>query len=177
MIARWIGPLLLAAALALASYWFTLSRTPQVLMGAAVSRLAKVGGINRMTAAPLATAAARTIVRPSPDLAYSHCTFDLAAGPIAITAMPVPAPYWSLSVFDANTDVAFVRNNLESGGNAVRIVVAMPDQSVAPGIEVVRVAKPRGVALLRVLVNDRARFPAIDAARRRSSCATVAARR
>lgn len=123
MMRRWAGPVALALVLAIVTYFVTLSRTPQTLMAAAVSRLGK-GGMNGFTHAPLATSKARAIVRPSPDLAYSSCPFDLSKGPLMVTVAPVPANYWSLSVFQANTDVAFIRNNVENGGKPISIVVA-----------------------------------------------------
>ena len=45
---------------------------------------------------------------------------------------------------------------------------------VAPaGYEAVSVGYDRGVALIRILLADKAEFPAIDVLRRRSSCAAV----
>lgn len=175
MMRRWIGPVAVALVLAIVTYFITLSRTPQTLMSAAVSRMEKLGGINTFGHMPLATDKSRAVVRPSPDLAYSACPFDLSQGPLAISAAPVPANYWSLSVFQANTDAAFVRNNIEARGQAMQIVVAQPGQATPPGAAVVRVNGARGVALIRILVDDPARFPAIDAARRGSTCKTIAA--
>lgn len=167
---RWLLPLLFGLIVAGIAYEAALVATPRVLMAAAVRRVSALGGINVFRAAPLATASARTIVRPSPDLAYSSCVFDLTEGPVTIEVAPVPAPYWSLSVFDARTDVAFVRNNRGSGGGPIRIALANPGQNAPPGIETVRVEGARGIALIRILVEDRTRFAAIDAARRESRC-------
>lgn len=175
MMQRWIGPLVVGVVLAIAAYFVTLSRSPQTLMSAAVSRMERLGGINTFGHMPLATDKSRAVVRPSPDLAYSACPFDLSKGPLAISVVPVPANYWSLSVFQANTDVAFVRNNIEGRGQPMQVVVAQEGQATPAGAAVVRVKGARGVALIRILVDDPARFPAIDAARRGSSCKAIAA--
>jgi uncharacterized membrane protein len=172
VIRRWLFPLLLALALAAGAYQLALAATPRLLMGAAMVRLDK-GGVNRFTHAPLATDRSRVIVRPSPDLAYSSCPFDLSRDPVSIEIQPVPAPYWSLSVFDARTDVTFVRNNRDSGGKPVRIVLAREGQEVPTGVEVVRLGSDRGVALIRILIADRSDFPAVDAARRASDCGVL----
>ncbi|WEK41821.1 MAG: DUF1254 domain-containing protein [Candidatus Sphingomonas colombiensis] len=174
MMRRWAGPIVLALVLGLITYYVTLSRTPQTLMAAAVSRLGK-GGMNSFTHAPLATSKSRAVVRPSPDLAYSTCPFDLSKGPLAVAVAAVPANYWSLSVFQANTDVAFIRNNIETGGKPVAVVVAQEGQAVPAGAEVVRVKGARGVALIRILVDDPARFPAIETARRAATCRIIGA--
>lgn len=170
MIRRWAFPLLAGALLALAAYQAALVATPRVLMRAALSRVEALGGVNVWRHPPMAGAAARTIVRPSPDLAYSSCVFDLNGGPVAIEVAPVPAPYWSLSIFDSRTDVAFVRNNRDSRGGPIRIVLALAGQTVPAGLEPVRVDGPRGIALIRVLVESRDRYPLIDRARRASRC-------
>ena len=121
-------------------------------MGFATQRISKAGGYNTMFASPLATDKARAIVRPSPDLAYSSCPYDLSNGPVLVDVEPVPAPYWSLSVFDARTDVAFVRNNIEANGQPIRIAIALAGQPVPDGMQAVRVKDASGIALIRILV-------------------------
>ena len=170
MMRRWLFPLLVGAVLAILAYQATLIATPRVLMTAALKRVERLGGVNVLRHPPMASAGARTIVRPSPDLAYSSCVFDLGGGPVMIEVAPVPAPYWSLSVFDARTDVAFVRNNRDSGGAPIRVALALAGQDVPAGMEAVRVEGARGIALIRVLVESRDRFPEIDRARRASRC-------
>lgn len=176
MIRDWTGPLVLAAALGTATFFVTLSRAPTTMMSTAWSRVSK-SGANAFTHSPMATQKSRAIVRPSPDLAYSSCPFDLSAGPIAISVPPVPARYWSLSVFQANTDVAFVRNNVDSGGKAIDIVIAQEGQAVPPGSSAVRVKGAKGIGLIRVLVDDRGAFAPIDRARQGARCQPITAAR
>ena len=170
---RWLLPLVIGALLALGAYLLTIALVPRVLMYVAIERVRQGAGFNAFFAAPLATDRSRAIVRPSPDLAYSSCPFDLSDGPVVVTVPAIPAPYWSLSVFDARTDVAFVRNNVEAGGQPIRIAIAMAGQPVPDNMQAVRVADARGIALLRVLVQDRARFAAIDTARRAARCGPI----
>lgn len=166
---RWFGPLLMLLIVGFAAHQLTLVAAPRVLMAAALRRVGQAGP-NRFFHAPPATDRSRAVVRPSPDLAYSSCPLDLSAGPVAIHVAPPPSPYWSLSVFDSNTDAVFVRNMDEAGGKPVNIVLARRGQPVPPGREVVRVHGAKGIALLRILVENRAAFPAIDAVRGRSTC-------
>ena len=166
----WLMPLVLGFLLAVAGYVTAMMQFPQVLMGFATSRISKAAGYNTLFASPMATDKARAIVRPSPDLAYSSCPFDLVNGPVLGDVEPVPAPYWSLSVFDARTDVAFVRNNLDANNQPIRIAIAQDGQPVPDGMQAVRVSGKTGIALLRILVQDRAQFAAIDAARKKSNC-------
>jgi uncharacterized membrane protein len=170
MIRHWIGPVILGGGLGILSWHTTMVATPDVLMGVAVQRVSEVGGVNQFTHAPLATAASRTIVRPSPDIAYSSCPFDLTNGPLLIDAVPVPSPYWSLSIFDAHTNVALVRNGEKADYQPFKLAVVAPGQPAPTGYEAVQVGGTRGIALVRILIDLPARFPAIDRERRATTC-------
>lgn len=169
---RWLGPLafglIVAAATAYAAIW----AIPYGLMNVAIERLGQ-GGINTMSYGNLATPERQPVVRPSPDLAYSSCPYDISDGPVAIDVTPVPGRYTSLSIFDAATDVIFVRNDVEAGGKPFRIIVARAAQAVPKGAEVVRTNHDHGIALIRILLKSPAEIGAIDAVRRQSSCGTV----
>ena len=167
---RWLFPLLLGCVLAIAGYIAEMTAYPQLLMWGATRAVAKGAGYNNLFAGDLPTDKKRAIVRPSPDIAYSSCPFDLSNGPVLVDVEPVPAPYWSLSVFDHRTDVAYVRNNIDAGGQPIRIAIAQAGQPVPDGMQAVRVKGTTGIALIRILVADRSQFGAIDAARRKSSC-------
>ena len=68
----------------------------------------------------------------------------------------------------------FVRNNSQSGNRPVRIAIVKPGVAAPQGYEPVPVTGDRGIALIRILVADRAQFPALDQARRLSNCRSVA---
>ena len=141
-------------------------------MNVAIARLGQ-GGVNTMSYGNLATPERQPVVRPSPDLAYSSCPYDLSGGPIAIDVAPVPGRYTSLSIFDAATDVIFVRNDVEAGGKPFRIIVARAGQAVPKGAEIVRTDHDHGIALIRLLLKEPAEIGGLDAIRRQSSCGTV----
>jgi uncharacterized membrane protein len=170
VIRRWLLPLLFGCVLAALAWQATLIAAPRVVMSIAVKRLGEAGGLNHMLHPPLRGPGRATVVRPSPDLAYSSCPFDLSKGPLLVEVAPVPAPYWSLSVFDRRTDVAFVRNSRDVKGGPIRVVLARPGQELPAGVEAVKLGGDRGVALVRILVEDRTHFAPLDRARRASSC-------
>lgn len=170
---RWIVPLLVFGLTAVLAWHAVLAVTTFGLMEGAVRRLSSRGGVNTMTYANLANPKAQPIVRPSPDLAYSSCPFDLSAGPLLITYAPIAGRYSSLSIFDARTDVVFVRNDVQAGGKPVRVVVAREGQKVPGGIEAVRVGHDRGIALVRLLLADPKEIASLEGARKQSSCATI----
>jgi uncharacterized membrane protein len=169
---NWLGPLAFGFILAAATAWAAIGAIPYGLMNVAMERLGQ-GGINTMSHGNLATPARQPVVRPSPDLAYSSCPYDLSAGPLAINVTPVPGRYSSLSIFDAATDVIFVRNDVEAAGKPFRIILARDGQAVPTGAEVVRTNHDRGIALIRLLLKDPKEIGGLNALRRQSSCATV----
>ncbi len=168
----WLGPLVPGLLIAVAAAWAAIGAIPYGMMHIAMDRLGQ-GGINRMSYGNLPNPDRQPVVRPSPDLAYSSCPYDLTAGPLAIDMVPVPGRYTSLSIFDAATNAIFVRNDVEAGSKPFRIIVAREGQTVPAGAEVVRTDHDRGIALIRLLLTDPAEFASLDAVRRRSSCATV----
>jgi uncharacterized membrane protein len=161
---RWLGPILLAALVAVVTYVAALWATPHVIMAKAMDKLG-AGGINVMRHQGLPTAENRWIVRPSPDLAYSICVFDLSMGPVKIDAFVPPRRYWSLSVFDANTDNIFsINDRAVSDRYALTLSRDGAGGSLAvPG--------GKGIALIRILVTDAQDLASIDGLRRRSTCA------
>ena len=169
MIRRWLLPLALGLLLAGAAWQVTLIAFPDVLMSLAVKRVAK-GGFNTIRHAPPPTAKERAIVRPNPDLAFSYCPYDLAHGPVLIDAAPVAGPYWSLSIFDSHTDTVFVRNGMQAQDRPFRVAIVRTGQSAPAGYEPVPVTGNQGIALVRILVENRASFAAIDRARRATIC-------
>jgi uncharacterized membrane protein len=177
---RWLLRLLAVALIAIASYCATLAATPYVLMELAIRKVSERGPMNAFTHAPPVRAEVRTIVRPSPDLLYSSCPFDLSSGPLEIIAEPIPDRYSSISVFDARTDVAFVLNDEQMAGRRTRLIVALHGQQLPPdqGAELVRLNHPRGIVLQRVLLadpRDPAELARVDPLRRRTTCRMIAA--
>ena len=169
---NWLGPLLFGLLVAAAATWAAIGAIPYGLMKIAADRLGQ-GGVNTMSYGNLANPDRQPVVRPSPDLAYSSCPYDLSAGPLAIDVTPVPGRYSSLSIFDAATDVIFVRNDVETAGKPFRIILAREGQAVPAGAEVVRTNHDRGIALIRLLLKDPKEIGGLNAVRRQSSCATV----
>lgn len=164
---RWFGPLVLAALVAIGTYFAALWATPRVIMHIAMEKLG-AGGLNAMQHQGLPDAESRFVVRPSPDLAYSVCVFDLGKGPVAIDAFVPPQRYWSLSVFDATTDNIFSVNDRAVRGGRYALTLTKDGANGS-----LTVPGGKGIALIRILVTDPQDLAGIDALRRRSACAPV----
>jgi len=172
MIRRLI-PLGVVAAVAIGSYYAALAAAPFGLMWLAEAKMAQTAPNNHFTHAPPVLAERQFVVRPSPDLLYSMCPYDLAAGPLEITSVPVPGRYSSISIFDARTDVAFVRNDEQMAGRPMRVVLAMEGQAVPAGVETIRVHYATGIILQRVLLADPTEAAKVDPIRGAARCRTL----
>jgi uncharacterized membrane protein len=145
---------------------------PRVIMQLAMSRIAGAEGTNVMKDAALSTASAETVVRPSPDLAYSACVLDLTRGAVRLIVHK-SAPYTSLSLFSAQTDNYFVEDDRYRNG-AIELIVVGPGASVPPrlpeGARVVEAPSAHGIAIVRRVVEERTALLHIEAARKLSFC-------
>jgi uncharacterized membrane protein len=165
---------LLFAAAAVLGHVGLVMATPYVLMKVVTKRASQDGKlINQFQFGPRTTKDSRGVVRPSPDLAYSTCVYDLANGPVLVEAAPTPGQgYVSLSVFAANTDnvAVFDTTQLPQG---IRFVLAREGQKTPDGEKVVVSPSDRGIILDRRLAANDELFAAADQARRSDKCAPI----
>lgn len=170
---RWLLAVLLGAA---AVHFAAVFATPTLIMRGAMARLGQVPN-NTFAHPPLATAATRGIVRPSPDLAYSSLVFDVSERPLEVR-VPVTAPYTSVSGFASNTDNFFAWNDRNAGAadGDIRVMLTGPSwragqRDAAGDAAIVESPSDRGILLVRRVVPSAAAFPEIDALRRRATAA------
>jgi uncharacterized membrane protein len=173
MIARgwkWIGAALLVAA---AVHGASLLLLPRFIMIRTMAGIVKSAGINTIMHAPRATWRSRGVVRPSPDLLYSICVYDLraAGGALRVSTHDMPEIYWSVSAFDADTNNFYALNDRQAKtGAADFILMPQAASAGAGGLPVVAAPTNRGIVLFRTLVDDEARIAGIEAARHNAAC-------
>jgi uncharacterized membrane protein len=129
-------------------------------------------GYNQLLVSQVPDETSRTVVRPSPDLLYASCIYNLEDGPIVIEA-PIPARYWSMQFYQMNTDnyagITNQRDERHRVGSVVKVTLISTDESLANYTgEVIQSPTQRGMVLLRAsAIGDRsAQQAALDA----SSC-------
>ena len=145
--------------------------TPRVMMRVAIDRLGE-GRVNFWRFGERVTPASRTIVRPSPDFAYSACPYDLSRGPVLIQVAPWDQ-YWSLSLYAESSDNFFTLNDREAryGGEVTLVRVGAPHPEGAS--MVVESPSQRGIALVRRLAPRVEDFTAAAQVAREDVCASV----
>lgn len=167
---RWrlvLATLLLAAVVHLG----VVLAVPYVVMGRILDvAIAEAGGVNQAVAAPIQDAGERTVIRPSPDILYTACAYDVSRQPLRVTA-PLPDSYASLALFAGNTNVTYVVNDREVGDEIDITLVAPGAEATAPeGATVIETATDRGLVLIRFLIEDESRLAELDAVRREATC-------
>lgn len=161
---RWIRlgivTLLLAACLHVLIVWLI----PHAITFAFIRGISKQVGYNTVLAPPLPTHESRSVVAPSPDLLYALCVFDVSAGPVRISARR-PQGYWSLSLYDGNSDNFFRTNDSEVKGDTVELILTRGPADAGtkaklPSATYVETPRSTGVMLSRILVLDPANMQA-----------------
>jgi uncharacterized membrane protein len=169
---RWMGWIVFTLLLAAVIHWAAIAYAPGLIMSRAMTVMGG-RGVNMIHHTDRATAASRTIVKPSPDLLYSHCVFDLARAPLKITTAAPTDTYWSVSFYADNTDNFFVLNDTMAKGLPATIILVGQGQNVPPqpeGTTIVAAPSEHGVVLFRTLINDDAREADLDQQRRAAHC-------
>jgi uncharacterized membrane protein len=159
VVCAWLGQYLLAAIL------------PYAAMELIYARGTKQMGYNEAVVAPVSDEHARTIVRPSPDLLYASCIYNLEDGPLYIEA-PIPERYWSMQLYQMNTDnfagITNRRDERYRAGTMLRVTLIGPDQTPGeyPG-SVIQSPTARGIILFRAsaIGNQAQQQAALDATR------------
>lgn len=165
--------LLVVAAAAGLGYAATVIAIPHVVMHLAMKKLSDDGRrINAFQFADRTTSASRAIVRPSPDLAYASCVYDLSDGPIFVEVPPTDGGgYVSVSVFASNTDNFAVLDSL-SNPRGIRFVLQEAGEDFGRrDVPVIVSPTRRGIILDRRLAPTFAQFTQADKARRGNRCA------
>jgi uncharacterized membrane protein len=159
-------------AIAVAVHVASVLAIPHLIMARVMGAIAQRGQINAMEFAQRPTAESRGVVRPSPDLLYSTCVFDLdkAGGALRVHAQGMPQTYWSVSAFDAETNNFFVENDRQAKTGAVDFVIAAPGVYINTRLPVVASPTARGLVLFRTLISDETQLAEIDRARRGAGC-------
>ncbi|MEQ9144350.1 MAG: DUF1254 domain-containing protein [Parvibaculaceae bacterium] len=170
-------PFLLAATLILAGivHIGAILLWPNFVMGRLVSGVDNQVGANAALHAPRADETARTVVRPSPDLIYTICAFDVSQGAVRLSAPVPPDTYFSLSMFADNTDNFFVVNDSQLEKDTIDVVLVKTESQVTElgGAPIVVAPSERGVVLFRTLIQSEDRFAELDAIRKQAACAPM----
>jgi len=169
---RWAMWAIFTLALAAAVHWAAVAYLPELIMSRVMAGMSKKS-VNAIVHDNRATAASRTVVKPSPDLLYSHCVFDVTRAPLKVTTAAPDGTYWSVAFYAANTDNFFALNDTTAGGKSATIVLVGQGQVLEPqpeGTLIVSAPTAKGLVLFRTLIDSDPREPELDRLRRDAKC-------
>ncbi len=131
----------------------TVMAIPVVIMNQLLNKSFKDYAWNTMVHSSVVTENSRTVVRPSPDLLYSVCKYDISERPLRIT-VPVPPTYVSVACYDTNTDNFFHINDREVMNNQIELVLVKKGSSHPDAGSAVVVEAPtsKGLVLVRMFI-------------------------
>lgn len=164
---RWLGPLAVVFATAVAAHALTLHFAPSVIMDRAMAALEERGvALHAFTTPQRVMPQTQTVVRSSPDLYYALCRYDLSnpGARLAVTMGDWP-DYQSLAFFDARTD-----NFATLRGTGREIAVRLLSPGSAPEEGAIVSPTARGVILIRRLAPTAQRFAAATQAGKADAC-------
>ncbi len=126
---------------------------------------------NTMNFGPPTTVESRDVVRPSPDILYSICIYDVSKKPLLITC-PLPEGYWSASFYADNTDNFFVINDRQARSNPVQLLLVGKNNTATElaNAITVKAQSDRGLVLIRMLVPDENALPSLIDVQQKAGC-------
>jgi uncharacterized membrane protein len=157
---------MIAAVAGVAAHVLTVQAAPAFIMGRAMDAMEQRGvPLHAFSLAPRTTPQTQTVVRPSPDLAYSVCRFDFDQldGPLTVR-MAAWDNYSSLSFFDAETNNFLT---LRGDGVAREVVLHGPD---APAERASRAPTTKGLILIRRLAPTQADYDRVTGVSASDQC-------
>jgi uncharacterized membrane protein len=175
---RWIKPIAGAVLLAGMVHVATLFAIPYGLMlGVMRGAAEKAGGANTFLHARKTTPQNQTIVRPSPDLAYSVCSIDVSDGPVEVVVNRKAAPA-VVALYATNTDMIWSTGDLvglpgdEAIATPLHLFITRDQAAASPpqGSTVVTVPSNQVLLLVRRLAPTAEAFAAVDAERQTDLC-------
>ncbi len=170
---RWIGWTVLATfVVAVVVHLATVIVIPYDIMNDTMTKKFTYPANVVLHAAPK-TAADREVVRPSPDLLYSICLYDVSKYPLRFTAL-VPDSYWSVSGFASNTDNFFAINGQQIKSNPAEVLLVGKDMSYEDvdvgNAEVMVAPSDKGIVLFRVLIASADELDELMKVQKQASC-------
>jgi len=135
----------------------------------------KAGGANIAFHSEPTTEDNNIVVMQNADTLASWCVYDLSGGPIRITAA-IPDSYWSVSLYDMETNNYYVKNDLDvRPAKEVELVIVGPGtgrhgSKDKEEVETVLSPSLKGIVIFRNLVKDKETLPELQKIQKRTRC-------
>lgn len=152
---------------------------PGLVMSGAMTRyVERAGGVNRFEFLALADHTFTAFPTPCPNQLYSHLVFDLSQRPLLLR-FPAYDSFWTGQLIDARTNSFAHVSDGEQTADGVQIVLyyGRPPIGMPEGLRLIEAPSPRGLILVRHLLEKRDDLLDADALRRRMHAVPLRTRR
>lgn len=149
---------------------------PSVVLHRVADQVETEVGVNQVALPPATSPAMALADRPSPDLLFAVCSYNVAGAPVRVTS-PVSDTFWSLGLYDVDTKRFFSLNERQAGGRRVELVLVGPAGSAQgiPPSQIVEAPSFNGMVVIRFLVKDESDLPEIERLREQVTCTRLGA--
>lgn len=129
--------------------------TPQVTVMSASSRIIDAGGLNKALHSHSPNAELWLDGRlPNPDILTSVCAFNLALGPVRISAQ-IPGALWSVSIYSDNRQLIHTLHESDVTDGSFDAIVAGTGQQFSNevGIREIHLSRFTGIVVFRSIID------------------------
>ena len=158
----------------------TILALPRTASQDAYTRLEPITPVNAMTPIPRPTAAKALLPYMDPAFAVAVCRYDLAAGPMKLTA-PVSQAYTSVTFYTRHGVAYYGINDRAAGRRTIELLLmttaqrdAMPEDSEVTAADrlIIESPSPTGLIVLRALSPEPGLMPMAQASVAAARCVT-----
>ncbi|NVK33139.1 MAG: hypothetical protein HWE23_01590 [Rhodobacteraceae bacterium] len=125
--AKWVLSLLSIASLAIIVHILVILSIPQNATHRAYEAVALYGPDRQFNTLPEVRAGSEPLPALDPAMKHAACRFQLADGPVLFHAS-IPAPFWSIGVFNASGEAIYSLNNRTVGSDVLSMLLISPEQ-------------------------------------------------
>lgn len=169
-------PLIFGIFAAALSHGTIILMSPYWRMDTAMKRISRDGEfINRWVHPGRVSETSRKVVRPSPDIVYSSCVYDLKTGPVQVIVHSWQG-YLSVSAYADNSDNYYTVNDQQVPGDIEFWIVRRALDAPKDAKNVIQSPSRKGIILQRRLANTAQRYAEADLSRKNDICATRTSR-
>jgi uncharacterized membrane protein len=170
----WIGWTLLAViVVAVAVNLILVTSIPSTIMGVTIDKKFNYPS-NQWVFSPPATAASTDVIRPSADLLYSICVYDVSQHPLRVTA--TLSEYSSISGFSMNTDNFFVIDDNQAKTNPIEVILVskgMTYQDPTGKAYVITAPSNKGILMIGAVVTSQSALPGLTQIQKQATAEPV----
>lgn len=156
---RFLPYLLAFAVCSFAFYKLTIKYVPSVIYSRVKTKMMTQSQIkeNELRTLPFPTSDSRAVVKPNPDFAYVSTFYNLSDGPLHLSGPMPDSTYWSLALYEPNTNNFYVKNDMEFASDYLNVVIGPQSQKTTfiDDAELINSPGEQGFLLLRILGTKR----------------------